>query len=75
MDREAALFDRELAAEHSATLEQALQSSREIGTAIGILVEQTNCSPEEAFRMLSQRSQQSNVKIRDLAREIVQRHR
>jgi AmiR/NasT family two-component response regulator len=37
------------------------------------LIAQTGCAPEQAFDMLRRASQRSNIKIRDLADDIVSR--
>lgn len=52
-------------------LRRAIQSRQVIGEAIGILRAQTKVSSEQAFAMLSQASQRMNVKLRDLAEQIV----
>ena len=70
-----AAHDLRVAAGHSAQLERALASSREIGMAIGILMEETGCTQDEAFRMIGEGSQRSDIKLRDLAREIVDKRR
>ena len=57
--------------EHGENLESALESSRVIGVAVGILMEQSSVSRAAAFRILSLASQRSNVKLRDLAERIV----
>jgi hypothetical protein len=44
-----------------------------IEQAKGILMAESRCSPDEAFAMLRAASQRSNVKVRDLAEEIVGR--
>jgi hypothetical protein len=54
-------------------LEQALQSRAVIDRAIGILMAESRCTPEEAFATLSRASNNRNVKLRELAAEIVQR--
>lgn len=51
-------------------LEIALRTSREIGIAIGILVERHRLSPEQAFDMLRAASQRSHRKLRDIAAEL-----
>jgi AmiR/NasT family two-component response regulator len=43
-----------------------------IDQAKGILVGQKHCTPDEAFAMLTEASQRSNRKIRDVAQAIVQ---
>jgi ANTAR domain len=44
-----------------------------IEQAKGILMAESRCSPDNAFAMLRAASQRSNVKVRDLAEEIVGR--
>lgn len=51
-------------------LELALQSNREIGVAVGIIVATSRCSADQAFEVLRRVSQHSNRKIRDIAAEI-----
>jgi hypothetical protein len=46
---------------------------RLIDWAVGILMAQTPCTPERAFDMLRTASQRSNVKLRDIAAQIVER--
>jgi transcriptional regulator with GAF, ATPase, and Fis domain len=62
-----------LAEEHSenANLRIALTSRSVIDQAIGILVAQQQCSVEDAFALLRQASQGRNVKLRDVAAEVV----
>ncbi|MEA2507676.1 MAG: hypothetical protein QOH48_2294 [Actinomycetota bacterium] len=55
----------------AAQLEEGLKSSRVIGLAMGILVEREHCSEDEAFDMLRVISQNANVKLRDVAHQIV----
>lgn len=57
----------------AANLEQALDSNREIGKAIGLLMAAHNVSSEQALEMLKHASQNMNRKLRDLAAEIVAR--
>jgi GAF domain-containing protein len=63
----AAAFERE----SSAQLRLALDTSRTIGAAIGILMATHTLSQEDAFAMLSTASQRVNRKLRDLAADIV----
>jgi len=51
-------------------LERALQSNREIGVAMGILMAQQRCTREEAFEQLSTASQKLNRRLRDIAEEV-----
>lgn len=52
-------------------LREALTSRATIEQAKGILMLRNRCTAQEAFAMLSQRSQQRNVKLRDVAAELV----
>jgi AmiR/NasT family two-component response regulator len=53
-------------------LGRALQSSRQIGMAMGILMERHRLAPDRAFQVLRQMSQRRNVKLRDVADAIVE---
>lgn len=53
-------------------LEHALQSRAVIDQAIGIIMAQSRCRPDEAFSKLSRASNNRNIKLRDLASQIVQ---
>ncbi|CAN7304177.1 GAF and ANTAR domain-containing protein [Knoellia sp. LjRoot47] len=50
--------------------EAALSSSRQIGTAIGILMAQRRITSKEAFSVLRRASQHLNRKLRDVAEEV-----
>jgi hypothetical protein len=54
-----------------ARLEARMETMPVIEQAKGILMAQTGCTAEQAFDMLRRASQRANVKVRDLAREIV----
>ncbi|MDQ4095069.1 MAG: GAF and ANTAR domain-containing protein [Actinomycetota bacterium] len=54
-------------------LKEALKTREMIGEAKGILMEREGVSSEEAFAMLRQASQNSNLKLRDIARELAER--
>ena len=56
-----------------ARLRAQLETMPVIEQAKGILVAQTGCSPDEAFAMLRQASQRSNVRVSELAAGIVDR--
>jgi transcriptional regulator with GAF, ATPase, and Fis domain len=60
--------DEHLVAEQLAS---ALESNREIGVAVGILMIQSNTNRVGAFGILSEASQRMNVKLRDLAARII----
>lgn len=57
--------------EETEQLEQALDGSRVIGLALGILMEQSSVDRNKAFAILSGASQRRNVKLRDLAETVV----
>ena len=57
--------------EHAANLEEALRSSRTIGTAIGVVMAMRKISDVDAFELLRKSSMDSNRKLRDVAEEIV----
>jgi hypothetical protein len=58
------------AARQQTSLRAAIETRQVIGEAIGILRAQSNLTSEQAFEMLSRASQRTNVKLRDLARQI-----
>ena len=55
----------------SSNLHQALTSRAVIDRATGILMAQQRCDEDTAFNILRRTSQNRNVKLRDLAAEIV----
>jgi transcriptional regulator with GAF, ATPase, and Fis domain len=59
-------------ARSDADLHLAVESRQDIGMALGILIERYKLTPAEAFARLSQSSQDHNVKLRKLARQIVE---
>jgi hypothetical protein len=56
---------------HAHNLEQALRSARLIGSAVGIVMANRKLSEEDAFRTLGKASQNTNVKLRLVAEEVV----
>ena len=64
---QSALREREI--EH---LQTALQSSRQIGVAIGILMARQLVTYDQAFAQLATASQHLNVKLRDIATEVTE---
>jgi hypothetical protein len=52
-------------------LELALASNRDIGVAMGVLMVSRECTPDEAFSLLRQASQDTNRKLRDIAADVV----
>lgn len=57
----------------AAQLRDALGSRAPIEQAKGILMATRGCTADEAFALLRDTSNQRNVKLRDLARQIVER--
>ena len=57
----------------AAQLEQALQSRTVIDQAIGIIMAESRCDADQAFATLTRASNNRNIKLRDLASEIVMR--
>lgn len=57
--------------ERAESLAQGLHSNREIGKATGILMATHSLSDEEAFELLRRSSQNLNVKLAQVAREVV----
>ncbi|KGN40708.1 ANTAR domain-containing protein [Knoellia aerolata] len=60
-----------LSRKHAANLEQALRSARLIGSAVGIVMANRRVSEDVAFRTLGRASQNTNVKLRLVAEEVV----
>ena len=64
------------AARHlAAQLEEAIESRDLIGQAKGILMERESMTDEEAFQMLVAASQAANLKVREIARRLVDEKR
>lgn len=57
-----------------AQLREAVRSQRDIGMAIGLLSARYGCSTEEAWRTMLRVSQDSNTKVRHMARALVSTH-
>lgn len=62
----------EQAADREANLQVALESHRLIGQAVGILVERHRLPPHLAFERLRAASQNRNLKLRELARRMIE---
>ncbi len=60
--------------EDATTMRRGLVSNREIGKAIGMLMMLHGLSDEDAFAMLRRHSQHLNIKLADVARQII-KHR
>jgi len=57
--------------EMSKHLQTALASRAVIDQALGIIMGQNRCSADEAFEVLRTASQNRNVKLRDIAAEMI----
>lgn len=62
--------EQTLREQDAANFHKALSSSRQIGTAIGIIMARKLVTSDEAFDILRQASQDLNRKLRDLAAEV-----
>jgi AmiR/NasT family two-component response regulator len=56
---------------HAEHLQRALVSNRQIGMAMGILMERHRLTQEQAFERLRDLSMRGNVKLRDVAERII----
>lgn len=61
--------------EEATTLRRGLQSNREIGKAIGLLMAMHHLDDNQAFQMLSKVSQEMNIKVADVAAQVIAHHR
>ncbi len=61
--------------EEATTLRRGLESNREIGKAIGLLMAMHGISDEQAFEMLSKVSQEMNIKLAQVASQVIAHHR
>jgi hypothetical protein len=57
-----------------AQLQEAVRSQRDIGMAIGLLSARYGCSTDQAWRTMLRVSQDSNTKVRTVARVLVATH-
>lgn len=60
------------AREEAATLRQGLQSNREIGKAVGLLMAAHHISGQEAFELLRSTSQELNMKLAQVALQVIE---
>lgn len=62
-----------MAAQHQTETDMtaAMESRTTIDLAVGIVMGQNRCSQDEAFRILAAASSNRNIKLRDLAAELV----
>jgi hypothetical protein len=56
------------------SLKAGLQSNREIGKAMGLMMAFHKISDDEAFEMLRKASQDMNIKLSEVARQVVEHH-
>jgi PAS domain S-box-containing protein len=59
-------------ADRETNLARAVDSHRLVGQAIGILIERHRLTPAEAFERLKVASQERNVKLREIARRVIE---
>ena len=59
------------AEDKAAGLERALTSNRRIGMAVGVLMERHKLTPDLAFDRLHEASSLGNIKLRDLAEDVL----
>lgn len=52
-------------------LQEALQSNRRIGMAVGVLMERHKLTSDQAFDRLHEASSRGNIKLRDLAEHVL----
>ena len=62
----------EQAADRESNLGQAVESHRLIGQAVGILIERHRLMPNAAFHLLKASSHNRNLKLRELARRVIE---
>jgi hypothetical protein len=72
LEVEQLLVRAEAADELAGNLQVALTSSREIGMAMGIVMERHKLSPDQAFQLLARISQQRQLRVREVAAQITQ---
>jgi hypothetical protein len=63
--------DLAAATAHAEQLQRALVSNRRIGMAMGILMERHRFTEEQAFEQLRDLSQRGNIKLRDVAEQLI----
>lgn len=70
-DRRRASADRQAAIDEATTLNEALQTRLQIGQAQGLLMARHRLTPDQTFALLVRFSQTTNVKLRDVAAQLV----
>jgi GAF domain-containing protein len=71
-DHAAVAIELAVAEDRADNLQAALQRSRSIGAAVGILVERYRLTPDDAFALLSRLSQDHNRKVADVAAQLLE---
>ncbi len=61
--------------EEATTLRRGLESNREIGKAVGLLMAMHKIDDQRAFEMLAKVSQEMNIKVAEVANQVIQHHR
>jgi hypothetical protein len=61
--------------EEASTLRRGLESNREIGKAVGLLMAMHDIDDDQAFKMLATVSQEMNIKVAEVANQVIQHHR
>jgi GAF domain-containing protein len=61
--------------EEASTLRRGLESNREIGKAVGLLMATHDIDDDRAFEMLAKVSQEMNVKVAEVAAQVVAHHK
>ncbi len=61
--------------EEATTLRRGLESNREIGKAVGLLMAMHDIDDDRAFEMLAKVSQEMNIKVAEVAAQVVAHHR
>src|SRR4051794_35471214 len=61
--------------EEASTLRRGLESNREIGKAIGLLMAMHRITDDRAFEMLAKVSQEMNIKVAEVAKQIIAHHK
>ncbi len=56
------------------TLRSGLHSNREIGKAMGLMMAFHKITDDQAFAMLRSASQDMNIKLAEVARQVVEHH-
>ena len=60
--------------QNAQTLKAGLESNREIGKAMGLMMAFHKITDDEAFAMLRSASQDLNLKLAEVARQVVEHH-